>query len=658
MDVPALSATEARVLGCLMEKAATTPEHYPLSLNAVVTACNQSTNRDPVVHYDDDTAEAALTSLRERGLARRIKAAGARVIKYSHVVDEALSLDAGARAVLGVLLLRGEQTPGELRARTERWHTFATADEIDATLRELADRGLVAVLARRPGQKEARWTQLLTPVSAPESSPVATHATPEPDVATDDARTLQSAAPMARRLVVRDPATGAVLDELDVDDERAVDGKIARARAAQPHWAARAYDDRALALLAFRDLLERDEETLARTTTEETGKPIRQSRNEIRAARERVEWFVDHVPAATAPSTVTERVDLVERVTYEPAGVVAHISAWNYPYFVALNSVVPALLTGNAVLYKPSEHATRTGTRIVRLLHEAGVPLDVVQLVVGAGPTGGALAAGAVDVVCFTGSYRTGVAVAQAAAANLTRVQLELGGKDGAYVCDDVDIAATAAAVAEGVFYNAGQSCCAIERLYVHDAVHDAFVAALVEIADAYVVGDPLDERTDIGPLARFEQLDVLDAQVADAVAKGARVVAGGGRHERGAGWYRPTVIADATPSMRVMRDESFGPIIGVQRVADDEHALVALDDTDYGLTGAVFTRDRARAERILARLDTGTVYWNCSDRTTTRLPWAGRRHSGLGVSLSEAGVRAFVREKAWHEVPPHERGG
>ena len=649
MDVPELGAAEARVLGCLMEKAATTPEHYLLSLNAVVTACNQSTNRDPVVHYDDDTVESALTALRERGLARRIKAAGARVIKYLHVVDEALALDAGERAVLGVLVLRGAQTPGELRARTERWHTFGAPAEVDATLRDLAGRGLVTSLPRRPGQKEARWTQLLTP--APAATPVdaASH-----DDVPDEGRATPALAPVERRLVVRNPATGAVLDGLDIDDERAVHGKLARARAAQPGWSERGYDDRALALLAFRDLLERDEDALARTTTEETGKPIRQSHNEVRAARDGVEWFVEHVSLATSPRTVTERADLVERVTYEPAGVVAHISAWNYPYFVALNSVVPALLAGNAVLYKPSEHATRTGTRIVRLLHEAGVPLDVVQLVVGAGPTGAALAGAPVDVVCFTGSYPTGLRVAQVAAANLTRVQLELGGKDGAYVCDDVDIASTAAAVAEGVFYNAGQSCCAIERLYVHEAIHDAFVAELARIADSYVVGDPSDDQTDIGPLARVEQVELLEAQVAEAVAHGARLRAGGQRRERGGVWFLPTVIVDVTASMRVMREESFGPIIGVQRVQGDDHALAALDDTHYGLTGAVFTPDRARAERMLDRLDTGTVYWNCSDRTTTRLPWAGRRHSGLGVSLSESGVRAFVREKAWHEVPPH----
>lgn len=650
VDVPQLDAEEARVLGCLMEKAATTPEHYPLSLNALVAACNQSTNRDPVVRYDDDTAEAALTRLRERGFARRVKAAGARVIKYLHVVDEALGLDAGERALVGVLLLRGPQTPGELRSRAERWHTFAGPDAVEATLRALADRGLVVQQPRRPGQKEARWVTTLQP------APVDAPRTPEaasPSTRRDEAP--EPAAAVERRIVVRDPATGEMLDEIDADDDRAVATKLDRARSAQPAWAARPYEERARALAVFRDLLERDEDRLARTTTEETGKPIRQAHNEIRAARERVEWFVEHVPVATRPLTVTERPDLVERVTYDPVGVVAHLSAWNYPYFVALNSVVPALLTGNAVLYKPSEHATRTGARIVRLLHEAGVPLDVAQLVVGAGPTGAALAAAPVDVVCFTGSYSTGVRVAAAAAANLTRVQLELGGKDAAYVCDDVEIAATADAVAEGIFYNAGQSCCAIERLYVHDAIHDDFVAALVAVAERLVVGDPLDERTDLGPLARPAQIELLEAQVADAVAKGGRVVTGGSRAEHGAAWFAPTVVVDADPSMLLMREESFGPVIGVQRVADDEHAVAAMDDADYGLTAAVFSRDRARAEAILARLETGTVYWNCSDRTTVRLPWAGRRHSGLGTSLSHAGIRAFVREKAWHEMVPRD---
>jgi acyl-CoA reductase-like NAD-dependent aldehyde dehydrogenase len=272
-----------------------------------------------------------------------------------------------------------------------------------------------------------------------------------------------------------------------------------------------------------------------------------------------------------------------------------------------------------------------------------------VQAIVGSGAVGAALVAADVDMVCFTGSYATGRRVAQSVADRLIRVQLELGGKDGAYVCDDVDAEAAAFAVAEGAFYNGGQSCSAIERVYVHDAIFDRFVDAFVDVVGAYRTGDPDDEQTDIGPLARAEQLDVLRAQVDDAVAKGARILCGGRTIDGPGSWFEPTVLVDVDPSMSVMRDETFGPVIGVQRVRDDAEACARLDDTEFGLGASVFSADRSRAEQILARLDVGNAYWNRSDRSSVRLPWAGRRHSGLGVSMSESGVRAFVREKAWH---------
>jgi len=273
-----------------------------------------------------------------------------------------------------------------------------------------------------------------------------------------------------------------------------------------------------------------------------------------------------------------------------------------------------------------------------------------VQAVVGGGAAGSALVHADVDMVCFTASYATGRKVAAAAADRLLRVQLELGGKDAAYVCDDVDAESAAFAIAEGACYNGGQSCCALERVYVQDAIHDRFVDALVEVVAAYRVGDPDDDATDIGPLARAAQLDVLDAQVGDAIAKGATVRCGGERIAREGNWYAPTVLVGVDDRMAIMRDESFGPVVPVARVRNDEDAVARMDDTEFGLGAAVFTDDRARAERILARLDVGNAYWNTSDRSSVRLPWAGRRHSGSGVSMSEDGIKTFVRQKAWHE--------
>jgi acyl-CoA reductase-like NAD-dependent aldehyde dehydrogenase len=277
------------------------------------------------------------------------------------------------------------------------------------------------------------------------------------------------------------------------------------------------------------------------------------------------------------------------------------------------------------------------------------VPREIFQPILGYGAAGGLLLEQDVDAVCFTGSYVTGKRVAEAAARRLLRVQLELGGKDPAYVCDDVDVTAAAAALVEGAFYNAGQSCCAVERIYVHRRIAGPFVEAFVEQAGALVVGDPLEERTDVGPLARRAQLEVLEAQVADAVACGARLELGGTRRTGAGYFFAPTVLTRVDHRMALMREESFGPIIGIQEVAEDEEAVALMNDTEYGLTAAVYTPDRSRAERILARVNSGSAYWNCCDRVSPRLPWSARKHSGLGTTLSLAGIRAFVQPKAWH---------
>jgi acyl-CoA reductase-like NAD-dependent aldehyde dehydrogenase len=445
------------------------------------------------------------------------------------------------------------------------------------------------------------------------------------------------------------PATGAALRELAEDDPAEVARKYDRGRRAQPGWAARPYEERASAIRRFRDLLVARKEALARTLTSEMGKPVTQSRNEIAATPRRIDFFLDETPKLLREETVRTEEALEEAITLEPLGVVANVSAWNYPYFVGSNVFVPALLTGNSVLYKPSEHATLTGLAIGELLRDAGVPEDVFIVVAGGGPTGSAVVTQPVDAIFFTGSYATGRRIAQEAAGRLVRLNLELGGKDPVYVADDVDVKAAAASVAEGAFYNTGQSCCAVERVYVHEAILDRFVPAFVEAVRAYVVGDPMDERTFVGPLARPAQVAVLERQVEDAVEKGGRLLFGGKRIERPGYWFEPTVVAEASHSMELMREESFGPVIGIQRVASDEEAVALMNDTPYGLTAGVYTEERERARRILSRVDSGSVYWNCCDRVSPHLPWSGRGHSGLGSTLGRDGIRALVQPKAWH---------
>jgi acyl-CoA reductase-like NAD-dependent aldehyde dehydrogenase len=342
-----------------------------------------------------------------------------------------------------------------------------------------------------------------------------------------------------------------------------------------------------------------------------------------------------------------------EQISHAPLGVVANISAWNYPWFVGCNVIVPALLTGNAVLYKPSEHATLTGLAITRLLHESGVPADVMQCVVGGGAVGAALLAQRIDGLFFTGSHATGQRIAAALAARLVKVQLELGGKDPMYVRADVDVKAAAESLADGAMYNTGQGCCSVERIYVHAAVHDAFVAQFVQTVKAMQAGDPMDASTYIGPLTREPQLAVLQAQVADALAKGAQLLCGG-RRSAGPGWgFEPTVMANCNHTMELMREESFGPIVGIQKVASDEEAVALMNDTRYGLTAGVYTKDEVAARALLAQVNAGTVYWNCCDRVSPRLPWSGVGDSGLGLTLSTYGIQTFTRPKAWHLRQP-----
>jgi acyl-CoA reductase-like NAD-dependent aldehyde dehydrogenase len=453
-------------------------------------------------------------------------------------------------------------------------------------------------------------------------------------------------------LRVTNPATAELIAELEEDDARRLARKTASARAAQSDWAATPLDRRLAAVRRFGQLIQFHHERLAQTLTAEVGKPIRQSRNELKAMQGRIDFFLRHTEAAIQDEVVdlgSGPPPLEERIRYEPLGIVGNISAWNYPYFVGSNVYLPALLTGNAVLYKPSEYATLSGLAVTDLLHESGIPAEVFQPVVGAGDIGRMLLEQDIDAVCFTGSYATGKKIATEAAPRLLRVQLELGGKDPAYICDDVDVAAAAGALVEGAFYNTGQSCCAVERIYVHRGIAAPFVRAFLEAARALVMGDPADERTDIGPLARRPQLEVLESQVRDAVAKGATVLLGGKRCDGRGNYFEPTVLVGVDHRMAVMWEESFGPIIGIQEVRDDEEAVRLMNDTDYGLTAAVYSLDRARAERILSQVNAGSAYWNCCDRVSPRLPWTGRKHSGLGTTLSVAGIRSFVQPKAWH---------
>lgn len=449
----------------------------------------------------------------------------------------------------------------------------------------------------------------------------------------------------ANNLKIISPATETLIREVQQDTNQSINQKFEAATNAQKKWAETKFEKRKAAVANFKKLLIKNKERLAQVLTSETGKPISQARNEINGTIPRLDFFLKEAKDCLKETKISKN----ERLTWEPLGVIANISAWNYPYFVGTNVFIPALLTGNAVLYKPSEFSTLTGLEITKLLIEAGIPKDIFISIVGGREVGADLLSLPLNGVFFTGSYPTGLIVAQAAAKQLMKVQLELGGKDPVYVCEDVNITSVAQATADGAFYNTGQSCCSVERIYVHQKIYDKFVHEFVEFVKTFKVGDPLKDETYIGPLTRKQQISVLDDQISDAINKGARVLVGG-KHMAGTGnFFQPTVLVDVNNKMKVMRDESFGPIIGIMKVKNDQEAIELMNDTEFGLTSSVYTKNKARAQKILKAMNSGTVYWNCCDRVRPYLPWTGRRHSGLGSTLGKIGIQTFLQPKAYH---------
>ena len=451
------------------------------------------------------------------------------------------------------------------------------------------------------------------------------------------------------QLAIHNPATGASITTIASDDGASVAVKATAARAAQPAWAATPLTERKACITRFRAAIVAQLNELAAIMTSETGKPIKMSRNELNGLLGRIDFFLAEVDAQLLTQTVFNEGGMNEQIQHIPLGVVANISAWNYPWFVGGNVFIPALLTGNVVLYKPSEFAALTGLAMARLLHDAGVPKDVFVAVIGGGEVGAALQAQKIDGLFFTGSVGTGTKIAQALGPRMVKLQLELGGKDPTYVCEDANPKNAAESLADGAMYNTGQSCCSVERIYVHEKIFDAFVASFMDTVRSFKVGDPTSEDTYIGAITRAPQLDVLDAQVADAVAKGATLLTGGQRLAGPGNWYAPTVFTNVNHSMELMREESFGPIIGIQKVSGDAEAVKLMNDTRYGLTAGVFTPDEERAKTLLSQVNAGSVYWNCCDRVSPRLPWSGHGDSGVGLTLSTYGIQTFTRPKAWH---------
>src|SRR5665213_273387 len=446
------------------------------------------------------------------------------------------------------------------------------------------------------------------------------------------------------------PATEEQIADLQEDNQSSLNRKLDLLRAGQPAWGKSPVAERAKIVNRFGELLKENTEAVSAILTAEMGKPLQQSRNEINGAIARMKWLIDHAAKYLSDEIMNTGNGMEEKIVYESLGVICNISAWNYPYLVGVNVFVPALLAGNAVMYKPSEYTTLTGMQIEKFLKLAGVPENVFQVATGAKEVGELLLNMPFDGYYFTGSYKTGKYIYEKVAPKMVPCQCELGGKDPVYVTNDIkDIKSVATATADGAFYNNGQSCCSVERIYVHESVYDEYSKEFVREVKSWKIGAPLEDGVYIGPLSRKEQPAFLEKQVKDAVQKGATILTGGKSISRKGYYFEPTVLTNVSHDMEVMKEETFGPVVGIMKVKDDAEAVQLMQDSEYGLTASVYGSDQSRAEEILRQVNAGTGYWNCCDRVSAALPWSGRMHSGFGATLSHAGLRAFTKPKSYH---------
>ncbi len=453
-------------------------------------------------------------------------------------------------------------------------------------------------------------------------------------------------------LVVDNPATGETAAEVRLVSGDRLDVIVAQARRAHRVIAAWSLDERLALCERWIAAFEAKTESIAAEITQQMGKPLAHSRGEVRGTISRARAMMALAPKRLADEVLPPLDGFYRKIAHEPVGVVLDIAAWNYPLLIAVNVVIPAVLAGDAVLLKHSERSPLCGDAFADAFQAAGAPEHLVQSVHCTHETTAQLVAHpGVDYVCFTGSVRGGRAVQGAAAGLFKPVGLELGGKDAAYICADADLENAVANMVEGATFNAGQSCCAIERVYVDASLYDRFVDASLAHMERLVQGDPMTDGVDLGPMAQSAAIAFLESHVADARTHGARVLTGGSAYsiDSKGRYFQPTLIADATHSMRVMVEETFGPVLAVSSVASEQEALTRMNDSRYGLTASIWTKDLARAERLAPQLQTGTVFMNRCDYLDPYLPWVGVKDSGRGVSLSHHGFTPLTRLKSYH---------
>ncbi|OAN85695.1 aldehyde dehydrogenase family protein [Sulfitobacter geojensis] len=444
-----------------------------------------------------------------------------------------------------------------------------------------------------------------------------------------------------------DGSVYATRETLSMPDAKAA---VASAKSAQAAWAALPLADRIARVMDGVAKVGEMNDEIVPEIAHQMGRPIRYG-GEFGGFNERASYMADIAQDALADIEIEDSAAFRRVIKRVPHGVVLVIAPWNYPYMTAINTVAPALIAGNAVMLKHASQTPLVGERMAQAFHAAGVPADVFQNVfLDHQTTSDLIAAKSFGFVNFTGSVGGGKSIEQAAAGTFTGIGLELGGKDPGYVCDDADIDAAVDTLIDGAMFNAGQCCCGIERIYVAEQHFDTFVKKAVAIVNGYKLGNPLDPETTLGPMAQARFADEVRAQTAEAVAAGATAhVDPADFPQDGGAYLMPQILTGVTHDMRVMREESFGPVVGIMPVKDDAEAIKLMNDSDFGLTASVWTRDTARAEAIADQIETGTVFQNRADYLDPGLCWTGCKDTGRGGGLSVIGYHNLTRPKSYH---------
>ncbi len=458
---------------------------------------------------------------------------------------------------------------------------------------------------------------------------------------------------MSDSLKTFSPVDGSLYVERAFMSEAQIPDLIETAEAAQKKWAKKTVTERAAILNKCIEVFESKKETITEELAWQMGRPVRYGAGEVGGFVERATYMISAAQKALEPVEVGEKEGFTRYIKREPLGVVFTIAPWNFPYMTAVNSIVPALMAGNAVILK---HATQThlcGETMRDAFVEAGLPEGLFQLVTATHAFAAKLIqSGGVNFVAFTGSVPGGEAIEQAATGQFIGVGLELGGKDPAYVRSDADPLFAAENLVDGAMFNSGQSCCGIERIYVHESVYDAFVEGVVKTVNDYVLGSPLDEETTLGPCVNAKAADFVRGQIKDAVAAGAKALidpVSFAADKEGSPYLAPQVLVDVDHSMRVMTEESFGPVVGIMKVSSDEEAIDLMNDSEFGLTASVWTNDEAAAIAIGDQVNTGTWFMNRCDYLDPALAWTGVKNSGRGCTLSTVGYESLTRPKSYH---------